>query len=108
MIALEQERSLRIEPGTPVEIACVCGVLWVTQEGDVRDLFLARGESFRPARHGVTIVTALESSLVHLVERNGATAGWTGWRRVVRWMETAARALPRPHVVLPRVWMLKR
>jgi len=68
MIALENETSVRVKAGTAVEIACVSGVLWVTQEGDVRDMFLAPGESLRLAGRGLTIVTALEPSLVRLIE----------------------------------------
>jgi len=68
MIALENETSVRVKAGTAVEIACVSGVLWVTQEGDVRDMFLAPGESLRLVGRGLTIVTALEPSLVRLVE----------------------------------------
>ena len=108
MIALENEASLRVEPGMPVEIACISGVLWVTQEGDVRDLFIASGESLRLAARGVTIVTALESSLVRVIERVGKTQSRGGWRRAVRWLFAAAGALPQPHAALRRMPMLKR
>jgi Protein of unknown function (DUF2917) len=70
MITLEVDRSLRIEPGTPIEISCLSGVLWVTQEGDVRDLFVAGGESLTLSARGVGVVTALERSAVRVVDRS--------------------------------------
>jgi hypothetical protein len=68
MIALEREASLRVESGSRVEIACMSGVLWITHEGDVRDLFLARGESLVSPVRGVTLVTALEPATVRVLD----------------------------------------
>lgn len=72
MIELQREACLRVEPGTSVEIACVKGVVWVTQAGDARDWFLAHGESFTPSARGVAIVTALEPALVNVTEHRSA------------------------------------
>lgn len=96
MIALEREASLRVEPGTRVEITCVSGVVWVTQRGDLRDLFLARGESLELLPRGATLVTALEPSMVRVldcgVEPRAQHAGWAGIRcALARWSRLAAR-----------------
>jgi hypothetical protein len=40
-------------------IRCVSGTLWVTQEGDSRDHFLAAGEEFVIEAPGVVVVQAL-------------------------------------------------
>jgi hypothetical protein len=69
MIALEREASLRVEPGTPVEIACLSGVVWITHAGDPRDLFLAPGESLVLPLRGLTLVTALEPATVRVLDR---------------------------------------
>jgi hypothetical protein len=85
MIVLERETSLRVEPGTRVEIACLSGVLWVTQQGDLRDLFLGPGDSLELLPRGRTLVTALEPSLVRVVDavaRPRAQRAW--WARVER------------------------
>ena len=108
MIALENETSLRLKPGSPMEIACVAGVLWVTQEGDLRDLFLAPGESLHLPGRGLTIVTALEPSLVRLVEGFRTSVGSSAWLRMLRWMGVAAAALLRPHTIALRMPLLKR
>jgi len=108
MIALENETSMRVKAGTGVEIACVSGVLWVTQEGDLHDMFLAPGESLRLVGRGLTIVTALEPSLVRLVEDARPSVGSGAWLRVFRWMRVASAAFLRAFSLVPRVPLLKR
>ena len=96
MIALERETSLRVEPGTHVEIACVSGVLWVTQQGDLRDLFLGPGESLVLLPRGRTLVTALEPSLVRVVDAVARPRAKHAWgarveRRLALWRWLGAR-----------------
>ena len=81
MIALEREASVRVEPGTRIEVVCLSGVLWVTQEGDYRDLFLAAGESLELGARGATLVTALECSTLRAVDRGTRRSLWRGWWR---------------------------
>jgi hypothetical protein len=107
MIALEPEASLRVEPGTRVELVCLSGVVWITQQGDPRDLFLAPGESLTLLSRGRTLVTALESSLVRVVDADAkprTVRAW--WARAERlralWTRVRTRAVavigPRPPV----------
>ena len=79
MIALEREASVRVEPGTRIEIACLSGVLWVTQEGDCRDLFLGPGESLELLARGATLVAALEPSTLRAVDRGTRRGLWGRW-----------------------------
>jgi len=79
MIALEREASVRVEPGTRIEIVCLSGVLWVTQEGDYRDLFVAAGESLELLPRGATLVTALEVSTLRAVDKGAPRSLWRGW-----------------------------
>jgi hypothetical protein len=107
MIALERETSLRVEPGTRVEIACLSGVVWITQQGDLRDLFLAPGESLELLPRGRTLLTALEPSLVRVVDagatRRAERARWVPAKRARElWARLRARTTavigPRPAV----------
>ena len=98
MIALEREASLRVEPGSRVEIACLSGVVWITHEGDTRDLFLAHGESLMPPMRGVTMVTALEAATVRLLdcaEQRSTARWWSGLTSIMRgaapWRRLATR-----------------
>jgi hypothetical protein len=89
MIALEREASLRVEAGTRVEIACLAGVVWITDAGDPRDLFLACGESLVLRPRGVTLVTALEPATVRVLDcaapwQAGAAPWWAGIAHAVR------------------------
>ena len=63
-IGLDREESLRLRRGTTLEVVCLSGVVWITQEGDLRDLFLAPGESIRLRLRGVALITALEPAAV--------------------------------------------
>jgi hypothetical protein len=66
MIALEKERSLHLTPRLARRLACHSGVLWLTREGDPRDVFLGAGDVVEIGR-GHTIVMALEASTVTLL-----------------------------------------
>src|SRR5689334_5994533 len=81
MIALDANRSLRVEHAAVLEIECLSGVLWITREGDLHDRFIGPGESFNPTGRGVTLATALERSLIRVVERPAERAprGWRAW-----------------------------
>ena len=79
-ISLEAEQSLRIQSHSHVEVVCLSGLLWVTQPGDVRDLFVAPGEPLRLAASGLTLVTAMVPSVLRAREVP-AVAGWRAWPR---------------------------
>lgn len=92
MITLEREQSLRIEPGVRIEIGCAAGVLWITQEGDVRDLFLGRCESMMLTPRGTAIITALEPARVGVTDlsRNRVTS-IPLWAAMVRCLQRGRR-----------------
>jgi len=89
MIALDADSSLRIEHAAILEIECLSGVLWITREGDIYDRFIGPGESFNPSGRGVTLASALQRSLVRVIERPAVRPrmNWRTWlqrRPVVR------------------------
>lgn len=49
-----------------VIVTCVEGTLWITRDGDRKDIVLAAGESFENTRPGRVLVQALAASRVHL------------------------------------------
>jgi hypothetical protein len=63
-IALGARTLHRIESARGLEVTCVRGVTWVTQEGDPRDLILAAGQSTVLDRPGVAIVFAFKDALI--------------------------------------------
>ncbi len=60
---------LRIDDAQGQSIVLVKGMLWVTQEGDVRDVFLSDGDSFAFDRPGTALAQAItDTSLIALVD----------------------------------------
>jgi len=99
-ISLEPEQSLRIQSRNCIEISCVSGLLWVTQPGDARDLFVASGESLRLVRSKLTLVSALVPSTLQAREVT-AVAARRAWRWPPIFVAPSAGA-PVPRVYLSR------
>jgi hypothetical protein len=59
---LETDELLRVQDGRGQHLAVFAGLVWVTQCGDDRDIFLAPGESFTMGCDGLTLVQALQAS----------------------------------------------
>ena len=74
--------ALRNRRGSTV--TCVSGTLWLTMEGDTRDIVLAAGASFVVDRDGLTILAAHQASVVDVSAPQRAP-GW--WTRVVDFLD---------------------
>lgn len=61
-IILERGQTLRIRDGKGARLICSRGMLWITQDGDQRDILVGAGASFLIERSGVTVVNGIESS----------------------------------------------
>ena len=61
-------QSIRVEDGTGTSIRALDGTIWITQEGDVRDVVLRAGQSFTLDRGGLALLVALETSAVARIE----------------------------------------
>ncbi len=55
-----------VDDGYDMDISCIDGCIWITQDGDPRDIVLGTGESFRFDRPGVALVHAFVSSVIVL------------------------------------------
>jgi hypothetical protein len=84
MINLRKEESLRIQPGAAVQVACLAGVLWITQAGDRYDRFVAAGERLPVAPRGLTVVTALEPAMLCVEDLAGNAKARSWWRSLAR------------------------
>ena len=60
--------TLRIDDGQPHVIDVFEGQVWVTQDGDPRDVILEAGDSFRVDGNGLTLVQAFQDARVLLTE----------------------------------------
>lgn len=65
-VRIGRGETLRIENGEGVAIGLWSGALWITQEGDARDVFLSPGDWFRLDRRGMALVHASHDSCLAL------------------------------------------
>ena len=67
---LDKGRIRRIRETRPFghRIECLSGSLWITQDGDSRDIVLAPGDSFSLDRAGDALISALDDSRFLLLE----------------------------------------
>ena len=75
-----QSASLRDAQGTRIET--LSGSLWITQEGEGRDIILGPGEGVTLDRKGKTLVHAFRQSLVLVVESRPGAPGTAWWIRL--------------------------
>jgi len=69
---LPRHQHLEVVDGRGTSMQCLLGSIWITQDGDPRDVVLAAGESFTVERNGVTIVYATADAEVSLSTRPAA------------------------------------
>ena len=65
-VPMSRGSVLRVEDGPGTVITVWEGELWLTQEGDRRDRYLAAGQSFRLDRPGVAVAHAMKRAVVSL------------------------------------------
>lgn len=53
-------QSLRVCDAVGSTVMCCAGTVWITQEGDLRDIFLTAGQSFTFDRSGLALIRAEE------------------------------------------------
>ena len=57
-VELKVHELLEIRDGRGLRVACVNGVIWITQSEDTRDVIVGAGESFILDRPGLALVAA--------------------------------------------------
>lgn len=76
-VFLEHRAVLRITGGAGLLVAAHAGTLWITEEGDHRDIIVTNGRSHRIGSEGLAIVNALEPTSVTISAPLGIPARWT-------------------------------
>lgn len=67
-IPLRHGATQRIEHGQGLHVQCLSGSLWLTQDGDPRDIVLGPGEGATIERDGLSVVTALSDARFLLLQ----------------------------------------
>ena len=68
VIQLAEGKRLAFRGGRDVHLECIEGRVWLTVEGQLCDLLLAKGERLRIGSNGLTIIQGLPSGSVQLVD----------------------------------------
>ena len=64
LIPVPKGNLLSLGQGGSVEIGCESGIVWITQDNDVRDVVLNAGEHFVSDRPGTVLVYALQPTVL--------------------------------------------
>lgn len=96
-ISLEARRALTLTDAAGAEVACLTGQVWLTMDGDRRDIFLEPGDVHSIERGGLTLINAIEASVVHVDLPRARPAAWkrrlaSVWDWLVRAGEARVRA----------------
>ena len=67
-IEIERDRTITLRRCLDVELVCVRGCLWITEDGMLADHFLRTGESRSIRSNGRVMITAIEPSTMRAFE----------------------------------------
>jgi Protein of unknown function (DUF2917) len=68
-VYLKTREILPIEDGAGLEVKCLRGTLWITQDGDREDRIIDRSDSYVLDRPGLSLVNALLGPALVIVHR---------------------------------------
>lgn len=71
-LAMPKGGMLKIEAGRGIVLEVKRGMLWLTQEGDTRDRYIAAGDWLRLDGDGLAIANALRRTIVCIGAAEGA------------------------------------
>src|SRR5262245_44201920 len=63
-VRLAAGQELQLHEAAGWTVVCASGAVWITQESDVRDIFLNAGEGFALDRAGLAIVRACHDAMI--------------------------------------------
>ena len=65
-VKLTAGQELQLHDAAGWTLVCASGAVWITQEGDARDIFLEGGEGFALDRGGLTLVRACRDAMLSI------------------------------------------
>ena len=72
-LCLKRRQVVKVRDGLGHSIVCDSGSVWVTQEGDPRDIVLGAGEAFTLDRRGTALVLAFEPGAISITNTQART-----------------------------------
>lgn len=85
-LCLKPKQLVKVRGGLGYSIACDSGSVWVTQDGDPRDVVLRAGESYTLEREGLAVVQALEPAAISIAQAGAQirATGLNAWLKYAR------------------------
>jgi hypothetical protein len=84
-LCLQPKQLVKIRGGRGHSVVCQRGSVWVTQQGDPRDIVLTAGEAFTLDRGGVALLQALGPGAISI----GQAQAQTRASRLSAWLKSA-------------------
>jgi hypothetical protein len=72
-LRLERNKVVKVRGGIGHTVVCHSGSVWVTQDGDARDVILRAGETFTFDRDGPALLQAFEPGAISIVHAEEQT-----------------------------------
>ncbi len=69
-LQLKVTQTLSVRGGQGARVFCSQGVVWLTQEGDSRDIFLSPSEEWVIEKNGLVLIQALEEAAIQVLSHN--------------------------------------
>jgi hypothetical protein len=70
VVSVDERRIVSVRAGRGgIAVECLCGHVWVTQEGSGDDVIVPPGQTFTTRRPGKVVVQAYAPALVRIVRR---------------------------------------
>jgi hypothetical protein len=82
-IELDDGQTLRLQDARGASVLVLSGEVWLTQEGEARDVVLTAGGRHLIERDGLSVLQALDDARV-AIERAGATGSAASSRPAIR------------------------
>jgi hypothetical protein len=86
-ICLPQGQAALLDDARGARVHCRAGSVWVTQEGDRRDIVLEPGDSILIERDGMAVVSALRDASIDVqpvrADAGARTVARFGWRSLL-------------------------
>lgn len=82
-IALDARRAMALHDAEGAEVKVLGGHVWLTMDGDKRDIFVLGGDTYTIERNGLTLINAVEPSVVHVEAPQPQPAAWKRFLRAV-------------------------
>lgn len=95
-IALERYHALSMTDAAGAQVEVRTGRVWLTMDGDARDIFLAPGDTHAVERNGLTLISAIQPSVVRVQPPRPRSSAWKrGLARVWEWLQSSGEARAR-------------